>query len=36
MSNENIKEFEDNELLNECYDSIPLNNLKKNTSGWFI
>lgn len=22
---------EDNELLNECYDSIPLNNIKKNT-----
>jgi hypothetical protein len=22
---------EDNELLNECYDSIPLNNLKKTT-----
>ena len=26
------KEIEDNELLNESYDSIPMNNLKKNTS----
>jgi hypothetical protein len=25
------KEIEDNELLNESYDSIPMNNLKKNT-----
>ena len=25
------EEIEDNELINECYDSIPLNNLKKNT-----
>lgn len=33
---ENIMEKEDDELLNECYDSIPLNNLKKNTSSWFI
>lgn len=31
-----FKDLEDDELLNECYDSIPLNNLKKNTSGWFI
>jgi len=38
-NNSDLKEFkdlEDDELLNECYDSIPLNNLKKNTSGWFI
>jgi len=33
---ENMREEEDDELLNECYDSIPLNNLKKNTSSWFI
>jgi len=33
---DSINELEDNELLNECYDSIPLNNLKKNTSSWFI
>jgi hypothetical protein len=33
---EDFKVLEDNELLNECYDSIPLNNLKKNTSSWFI
>lgn len=27
----------DDELINECYDSIPLNNLKKNTSSnWFF
>ena len=26
------KEIEDNELLNESYDSIPMNNLKKNAS----
>jgi hypothetical protein len=26
------KEIEDNELLNESYDSIPMNNLKKNNS----
>ena len=35
MTNNNIimhKEIEDNELLNESYDSIPMNNLKKNTS----
>ena len=29
---EDIKEIEDNELMNECYDSIPLNNLKKTTA----
>jgi hypothetical protein len=23
--------MEDDELMNECYDSLPLNNLKKNT-----
>jgi len=33
---EDIKEMEDDELLNECYDSIPLNNLKKNTNSWLI
>ena len=27
-----INAREEDELLNECYDSIPLNNLKKNTS----
>jgi hypothetical protein len=26
-----INELDDNELINECYDSIPLNNLKKIT-----
>jgi hypothetical protein len=26
------EDIEDDELLNECYDSIPLNNLKKNTN----
>lgn len=29
---EDIKQMEDNELLNECYDSIPMNNIKKNTA----
>ena len=29
---DDIKEMEDDELIKECYDSIPLNNLKKNTS----
>ena len=33
---EDIKDMEDDELLNECYDSIPLNNLKKNTNSWLI
>lgn len=28
---EDIKDLEDNELMNECYDSIPLNNVKKTT-----
>lgn len=27
-----IKEIQDNELLNECYDSIPMNNIKKQTA----
>jgi hypothetical protein len=36
IKQEDIKDMEDNELLNECYDSIPLNNLKKNTSSWLI
>lgn len=28
---------DDDELINECYDSIPLNNLKKNTGlNWFF
>jgi hypothetical protein len=30
-SNDFKYDNEDDELLNECYDSIPLNNLKKNT-----
>ena len=29
---QDIKEIQDNELLNECYDSIPMNNIKKNTA----
>jgi hypothetical protein len=33
---EDVKEIEDDELLNECYDTIPLNNLKKNTGSWLI
>ena len=33
---EYVKDMEDDELLNECYDSIPLNNLKKNTNSWLI
>jgi len=33
---EDVKEMEDDELLHECYDSIPLNNLKKKTNGWLI
>jgi hypothetical protein len=33
---EDIKDMEDDELLNECYDSIPLNNLKKKTNSWLI
>lgn len=32
IQQEDSKEIEDNELLNECYDTIPLNNLKKNTN----
>jgi hypothetical protein len=36
IQQENVKEMEDNELLNECYDTIPLNNLTKNTTGWLI
>lgn len=36
IKQENVKEMEDDELLNECYDSIPLNNLKKNTTSWLI
>lgn len=28
---EDINIFEDNELMNECYDSIPMNNAKKTT-----
>jgi len=31
-----IEDMEDDELLNECYDSIPLNNLKKKTNSWLI
>jgi len=31
-----IEDMEDDELMNECYDSIPLNNLKKNTNSWLI
>ena len=31
------KNNDDDELINECYDSIPLNNLKKNTGlNWFL
>jgi len=29
---QDIKEIQDNELLNECYDSIPMNNIKKHTA----
>jgi len=36
IKQEDVKEMEDDELLNECYDSIPLNNLKKNTTSWLI
>jgi len=36
IQQEEVKEMEDNELLNECYDTIPLNNLKKNTGSWLI
>jgi hypothetical protein len=36
IKQEDIKEMEDDELMNECYDSIPLNNLKKNTNSWLI
>ena len=36
IKQEDVKEMEDDELLNECYDSIPLNNLKKNTNSWLI
>ena len=33
----NNKNNDDDELINECYDSIPLNNLKKNTGlNWFL
>ncbi len=33
----NNKYDDDDELINECYDSIPLNNLKKNTGlNWFL
>jgi len=31
IEQEEFKKCEDDELINECYDSIPLNNLKKNT-----
>jgi hypothetical protein len=36
IKQEDVKEMEDDELLNECYDSIPLNNLKKKTGSWLI
>lgn len=36
IKQEDVKEMEDDELMNECYDSIPLNNLKKNTNSWLI
>lgn len=36
IQQEQVKDMEDNELLNECYDTIPHNNLKKNTNSWFI
>ena len=36
IQEDDVKEMEDNELLNECYDSIPLNNIKKNTTSWLI
>lgn len=29
---EDIKEMEDDELIKECYDSIPMNNVKKHTA----
>jgi hypothetical protein len=36
-NSDNIKEDEYDELLNECYDTMPLNNLKKNTGlSWFF
>ena len=31
LEQEVVQSDEDNELLNECYDYIPLNNVKKNT-----
>ena len=31
IEQEEPKIYEDDELMNECYDSIPLNNIKKNT-----
>lgn len=31
IEQDEVKIYEDDELMNECYDSIPLNNIKKNT-----
>jgi len=31
IEQEEFKNYEDDELMNECYDSMPLNNVKKNT-----
>lgn len=31
-----IKEIEDNELIDECYDSIPLNNIKTTGLSWLF
>lgn len=36
IQQEYVNDLEDDELLNECYDSIPLNNLKKSTNSWLI
>jgi len=36
IQEDDIKAIEDDELLNECYDTMPLNNLKKNTTSWLI
>ena len=36
INQEQVKEMEDDELMNECYDTIPLNNLKKSASSWLI
>lgn len=36
LVNEKINDVDDNELLDECYDSIPLNNIKTTGLSWLF